>query len=139
MGLLVYNINMGNTLIGEAFNVGIILAFIFHLVPEVLIIYYRQREAGISQWRAITNGLLFKFTMIALIVIGAYLGSWISAVYWLIPLFLTISAGAMSFAAIFELTPEVLDNKEFFHDNWYKIAFTLISSFLIAVSILTIQ
>ena len=140
LGLLVYNINIGDgSVINETFNVGIILAFILHLVPEVLIIYYRQREAAISQWRAIVNGLLFKFTMIALIVIGAYLGSWISTVYWLMPLFLTTSAAAMSFAAIFELTPEVLDNKEFLNNNWYKIAFTLISSFVIAVAILTIH
>ena len=139
LGLLVYNINLGSSAIGETFNLGIILAFILHLIPEVLIIYYRQREAGISQIRAIINGLLFKFMMIALIVIGAYLGEWISAVYWLIPLFLATSAGAMSFAAIFELTPEVLDNKEFLNHNWYKISFALMASFTIAIGILTLH
>ena len=136
LGLLVYNFKYHQAY--NAFNLGLIIAFVLHLIPEILIIYYRQREANVGKWIAIINGILFKFLLIILIIIGAYLGEALNSQFWIIPLLLAISAGAMSFAALFEFIPEILHVRNDSGSVWYKISITLISSFLIAIALLTL-
>ncbi len=136
LGILVFNFR--NNMADNAFTTGIILAFIFHLIPEVLIVYYRQREAGVKMWTAIFNGIVFKFILIILIIIGAYLAQWFDAQFWIIPLLLSISAGAVSFAALFEFIPEILHVETQSKKVWYLISATLIMSFVIAIALITI-
>lgn len=138
LGILVFNFKYKYEEHIDTFTIGVIIAFIFHLIPEVLIVYYRQREAGVKMWSAILNGIVFKFILIILIIIGAYLANILKVQYWIIPLLLSISAGAISFAALFEFIPEILHVESQSKKVWYLISITLIMSFAIAIALITI-
>lgn len=94
-------------------------SFIMHIIPEELIIYYRQIEMGISRKKATLNSLLAVICIIPLIIIGAVI-SWFSLENELaIHIIQLIAASFLLFISIIEFLPEFLHDIKISGKEWY--------------------
>ncbi|MEA4115343.1 ZIP family metal transporter [Mycoplasma sp. 744] len=103
-----------------ALNIAFIISFILHIIPEILIFYYRQLEMGIKKWRAAWITLASILIFIPLMLIGIYFGSFINSSPKIIALMQAIVAGIFLFTAIVEFVPE------FYHSHHDKKIFKIV-------------
>ncbi|VEU77089.1 ZIP family metal transporter [Mycoplasmopsis columbina] len=97
-----------------------IISFILHLIPEILIFFYRQREMGISKWKATFWSISSLLFLIPLMYIGIYLGEYINKLWQIRALIQAMVAGIFLFAAIIEFLPE------FYHAHHERRLFRLV-------------
>lgn len=130
LGLLASSIaqNHGNISI---LNIIFLISYIIHVVPEELIMYYRQTEMGISRWKAARNSVFMTTTLVPFIIIGGIVGMSVSGANKevfdniIVPLVELVAASFLLFTTVIEFFPE------FLHSNiegkeWYKIIFIFI-------------
>lgn len=89
-------------------NLAFLIGFFLHLIPEELIIYYRQREIGIGKIRAAVYSVLMVSVLIPFIFLGANLGAYVSDVWQLNGIIHVIVGVLFTFTALVEFFPEVI-------------------------------
>lgn len=89
-------------------NLAFLIGFFLHLIPEELIIYYRQREIGIGKVRAAVYSVLMVGVLIPFIFLGANLGIFVSDVWQLNGIIHVIVGVLFTFTALIEFFPEVI-------------------------------
>ncbi len=100
-------------------NIVFLCSFVIHVIPEELIIYYRQIDMGISKKRATANSLIAVGLVIPLIVIGAIIG-WFSLENEIaIHVVQLIAAAFLLFISIIEFFPEFLHDLRISGKSWY--------------------
>ncbi len=100
-------------------NIIFLVSFIIHVIPEELIIYYRQIEMGITRKKAMLNSLIATTIIIPLIIVGAIIG-WFSLENELaIHIVQLIAASFLLFISIIEFVPEFLHDIKDNGKNWY--------------------
>lgn len=130
LGLLAASIAQNNGNI-SVLNIIFLVSFIIHVIPEELIMYYRQTEMGISRWKAARNSVFMTVTLVPFIIIGGAIGLSISGINKeifddvIVPIIEIVAASFLLFNTVVEFFPE------FFHSNisgkeWYKIIFIFI-------------
>lgn len=140
LGLLSVSIASNNGQINSE-NIIFLIAFAVHIIPEELILYYRQIEMGIKRWKAVKNSILATMTLIPFIVLGATVGSLVDKtnkvffeyVMIIIQLF---AASFLLFTAVIEFFPEFLHHK-LSGKEWYKIILWFILGVVFALIILS--
>ncbi|MGL5205241.1 MAG: hypothetical protein ACRC63_03245, partial [Metamycoplasmataceae bacterium] len=70
IGFLIANIQRNNEV--SVVNIVFLITFILHIIPEELVLYYRQMEIGVYKWRAAFYSFLGTFLLVPFIIIGAY-------------------------------------------------------------------
>ncbi len=109
IGFLIANIQHQGTV--SAVDIVFLITFILHIIPEELILYYRQMEMGVKKWTAARNSFLGTLLLVPFIFIGAYASQSISSNVILIS-FLKVCVGSLIlFSALVEFFPEFLHNK----------------------------
>ncbi|AYK04629.1 ZIP family metal transporter [Metamycoplasma hominis] len=91
-------------------NIPLIITFNIHILLEILVVYYRQIQYGEKKSKAILYNFLTFLLIIPFMLIGGLLGQYIehSKVFWIIPSFLALGGGIITFMSIFELVPEFI-------------------------------
>ena len=124
MGILLVNLNGNN----NVYSLGALVAFIVHIIPEIIIVYYSRIEAGYSRKQSFIFSILAQLFIIPFVFVGIALSHYIGPdsqyAFWVIPLMLSMAGIIMVWASIFELAPafiEVKDNK-----STYKLIITFI-------------
>ncbi|MCK5867077.1 MAG: hypothetical protein KAG14_01630 [Mycoplasmataceae bacterium] len=127
MGILLVNLNGNGT-----YSLGALVAFIIHIIPEVVIVYYSRIEAGYSRKQAFIFSVFAQLFVIPFVFIGIVLSNYIGPssqyAFWIIPLMLSMAGIVMVWAAIFELAPAFIEIK----DN--KSTYKLIITFMIGLT-----
>lgn len=121
LGILVVNFNAG----AHDYSLGALIAFILHMVPEVIITYHSRLQAGYSKNRSLVFAIFTQMLFLPFVFMGIALSNYISNgstyAFWIMPMMLSMAAIFMVWAAIFELAPTFLhveDNK-----STYKLIF----------------
>lgn len=140
LGLLAASIANQNGTLNES-NILFLIVFVIHIVPEELIMYYRQIEMGISRWKAVRNSILSTMFLIPFIIIG-------SAIKFnlpehsleimnelVMPIVQTLAASFLLFTSMIEFFPEFLHFK-LTGKEWYKTIFLFIIGIVIGLIIL---
>ncbi|WP_051617838.1 ZIP family metal transporter [Mycoplasmopsis iners] len=97
-----------------------IISFVLHLIPEILIFFYRQREMGINKWKATFWSISSLLMLIPLMLIGIYLGEFINKAPHAMSFVQALVAGIFLFTSIVEFLPE------FYHSHHDKKLFRLV-------------
>ncbi len=109
IGFLISNIQHEGTV--SAIDIVFLITFILHIIPEELILYYRQMEMGVKKWTAARNSFLGTLLLVPFIFIGAYASEYISSNVIFVS-FLKVCVGSLIlFSALVEFFPEFLHNK----------------------------
>ena len=61
----------------HSISLAFLIGFFLHLIPEELIIYFRQREMGISRSKALVNSVLVIMILVPFIFLGANVGQYV--------------------------------------------------------------
>ncbi|MBD5423309.1 MAG: ZIP family metal transporter [Mycoplasma sp.] len=100
-------------------NIVFLCSFVIHVIPEELIIYYRQIDMGINKTKATINSLIAICAIIPLIIIGSVI-SWFS---WeneiAIHVIQLISASFLLFISVVEFIPEFIHDIKNNGKDWY--------------------
>ncbi|QSF13843.1 ZIP family metal transporter [Mycoplasma sp. Mirounga ES2805-ORL] len=114
-GILIgYNLNQLFYGEGSSLSIAFLISFILHLIPEEIIYYYRQREMGISRWKAMLISIGIILLFIPLMLIGIYFGHVITSIWQVRSFISAVVAGIFLFTSIVEFLPE------FFHSHHDK-------------------
>lgn len=122
-------------------NILFLIVFVIHIVPEELIMYYRQIEMGITRWRAVRNSVLSTMVLIPFIIIGAAVKfslpeTSLEIVNGIVmPVVQTLAAAFLLFTSMIEFFPEFLHYK-LSGREWYKTVFLFIVGIVVALIIL---
>lgn len=109
IGFLIANIQKNNGV--SIVDIVFLSTFILHIIPEELVLYYRQMEMGINKWKAAFNSFLGTLALVPFILIGAYSSEALMDNVILIS-FLKVCVGSLIlFSALIEFIPEFLHNK----------------------------
>ncbi len=117
-------------------NIIFLCSFVVHIIPEELIIYYRQIEMNISVKKATINSLIAVCSIIPLIILGSVI-TWFSLDNeFAIHIVQLISASFLLFISIVEFIPE------FIHDvkkgkEWYIVILIWIIGIAIGIFVLS--
>ncbi|WP_027120372.1 ZIP family metal transporter [Mycoplasmopsis lipofaciens] len=119
-----------------ALNAAFLISFILHLIPEEIIFYYRQREMGISKWKAVFNSFASLLLFIPLMLLGIYLGKYINQIWQLSAFVQAMISGTFLFTAIIEFLPEI---NHAHHDKKFikKVLFVFLLGIIICATILS--
>lgn len=108
IGFLIANIQKKGF---DVTSIVFLVTFVLHIIPEELILYYRQMEMGIKKWTAARNSFFGTLLLVPFIFIGAYASEALSHNVILIS-FLKVCVGSLIlFSALVEFIPEFLHNK----------------------------
>lgn len=138
IGFSVYNIFISNQNISafDAISIVFLITFVIHTVPEEIVFYYRQREMGISSFKATLNSILGLSLIVPFIFIGMLMKFGIEnstnqnvVMHGIIPMINAAIGITMIFTAFVEFLPE------FFHTslNEKKKWIGVISTFFVGV------
>lgn len=133
LGILLVNFNSGSE-----FAFASLLAFILHIIPELIIIYYARIENGDTRVKSLIFSLTVKFLLIPFIFLGILISNYIdvnsSGTFWIIPFMLAIAGIVMIWGSIFELGPLFIHSKDNVNEM-YKLIFTFIIGLTLSMSI----
>lgn len=100
-------------------NIVFLCSFILHIIPEELIIYYRQIDMGIKRKKATINSLIAIIAIIPLIIVGSVV-AWFSIDNEIaIHVVQLISASFLLFISIVEFIPEFIHDIKDNGKLWY--------------------
>lgn len=122
-------------------NLGFIIVFIAHMIPEAVFIYYRQREMGLTKIKSLLNAFYTKIIILPFIFVGGFALQAIppsEATDWIMPFLFTVTGSILIFVSIIELVPEFIDNKNMSSKTWYItiLFFTIGMIFALALTLL---
>ena len=83
-----------------------LFAIILHIIPEVLLVYYRQIDAGVTKKKAFLYSLLVKLVFFPLILIGSALNTVMTSLWWFKPLLFAMGGTFMVYAGVHEFALE---------------------------------
>lgn len=83
-----------------------LFAIILHIIPELMIVFYRQIEMGVPKGKAYINSILIKIVFLPLIIIGNLLTTWTTEQWWFLPALYLMGGAFLIYASFIELTPE---------------------------------
>lgn len=121
----------------DANSIIFLVTFMIHIIPEELIIYYRQIDSGINKWKATFNSFLATLLLVPFILVGVYGTGAIDNAYF----FAFVKAcvgGFFIFVALVEFIPE------FFHrkldgKTWYITIFCLLLGIICATAVMSLH
>lgn len=132
MGILLVNFNNG----GE-FSFAALLAFILHIIPELIIIYYARLENGDTRIQALIFSIGVKLLLIPFIFLGIVISNYIDMssnyTFWIMPMLLSIAGIVMIWGSIFELGPVFIHTED--DKNAYKLIFVFIIGLSLSMAI----
>lgn len=139
LGFLIFSISEKQDI--DLLQIMFLVTFILHMIPEALIIFYRQIEVGIDKWKATLNSFLATMILIPFIFIGAYSSSAIhsNANFEIIFAIAKVCVGSFFiYTALIEFIPE------FLHQNinaktWYFSMIFLIIGIVSCLSIFSVH
>lgn len=140
LGLLAASIANQNGVLDQS-NILFLIVFVIHIVPEELIMYYRQIEMGITRWKAVRNSMLSTMFLIPFIIIGSAVkfslpeNSFEIMNQLVMPIVQTLAASFLLFTSMIEFFPEFLHFK-LSGKEWYKTVFLFIVGIVIGLIIL---
>ena len=124
IGILLVNFNFAD---GE-YTLAALLAFLLHMIPDMVIIYYARIEAGYSRLNSFIFSIIAKLIIIPFIFIGIAISNYTSMssneTFWIIPFLLSIAGIVMVWGAVFELAPSFIHIKN--NKDTYKLIFMFI-------------
>ena len=131
MGFLIINLNNG----GE-FAPSILLAFVLHIIPEIVITYIAKLQKKSDRKKAFRFAFWTQLIIIPFIFIGiliSYFGDFYDVknhkqIFWILPMLLIISGVLIIWGSIFELGPA------FVHVENTKETYKLILAFIVGLS-----
>ena len=142
LGLLAASIASANGQINLE-NILFLIVFVIHIVPEELIMYYRQIEIGISRWKAVRNSIFSTLFLVPFIIIGATVAfslptdsQSLAVVNGIVmPIVQALAASFLLFTSMIEFFPEFLHHK-LNGREWYKTIILFIIGIIVALIIL---
>lgn len=120
-------------------NIVFLCSFIIHIIPEELIIYYRQIDMGISKKKATLNSLIAIASIIPLIIIGAIISWFSQANQVAIAIIQLVSASFLLFISIVEFIPEFIHDLKNNGKAWYLIILIWIIGVVIGLFVISLH
>ncbi|MCC3161010.1 MAG: hypothetical protein K4H23_04850 [Mollicutes bacterium PWAP] len=98
------SILIGAFLLSPVAEESALLSILAHLIPEILIVFYRQIEAGIKKRKALLSSILIKLLFIPMILVGSIVASKIKtlSLWWFKPLIYILGGTLLLYAAVNE-------------------------------------
>ena len=118
-------------------NIVFLCSFLIHIIPEELIIYYRQIQMNIPVKKATINSLIAVCSIIPLIVLGSVI-TWFSLNNeFAIHVVQLIAASFLLFISIVEFIPEFIHDVKTNGKEWYIIILIWIIGIAIGIFVLS--
>lgn len=118
-------------------NLGIILVFIIHIIPETIVIYDRLEKMNISRTKIFIHILVMKLIIIPFLFIGAFLFNFLNNYVYLISALMACTGVILIFVAVIEIVPEFIHTSKINAKTWYTtlgfFGLGLITSILISL------
>lgn len=132
--------NTGSNTIAGFENWGMIIIFIIHLIPTTLVIYLIQLDVQNNRrWKALFISILLLMIMIPFTILGGFLINNIQAIWWLMPLFYSISGTLMTLGGILEVIPEFIHMRNAKISEWIWIVVWLSAAIILSIILLLIH
>ena len=90
-------------------DASLLVVLILHIIPEVMLVYYRMIDLGYSKLKAFTLSFLIKIIFFPLIILGTAINQAVSAIWWIQPLLFGSVAVILTYSVITELMPEFMN------------------------------
>lgn len=118
-------------------NIVFLCSFLIHIIPEELIIYYRQIQMNIPVKKATINSLIAVCSIIPLIILGSVI-TWFSLNNeFAIHVVQLIAASFLLFISIVEFIPEFIHDVKTNGKEWYIIILIWIIGIAIGIFVLS--
>ena len=118
-------------------NIIFLCSFLIHIIPEELIIYYRQIQMNIPVKKATINSLIAVCSIIPLIILGSVI-TWFSLNNeFAIHVVQLIAASFLLFISIVEFIPEFIHDVKTNGKEWYIIILIWIIGIAIGIFVLS--
>ena len=118
-------------------NIIFLCSFLIHIIPEELIIYYRQIQMNIPVKKATINSLIAVCSIIPLIILGSVI-TWFSLNNeFAIHVVQLIAASFLLFISIVEFIPEFIHDVKTNGKEWYIIILICIIGIAIGIFVLS--
>ena len=118
-------------------NIIFLCSFLIHIIPEELIIYYRQIQMNIPVKKATINSLIAVCSIIPLIILGSII-TWFSLNNeFAIHVVQLIAASFLLFISIVEFIPEFIHDVKTNGKEWYIIILIWIIGIAIGIFVLS--
>ncbi|UUD35281.1 ZIP family metal transporter [Mycoplasmopsis caviae] len=114
------------------------ISFIMHLIPEEIVFYYRQREMGVSRWKAISTSIGCLFLFLPMMLLGIFLGKYIQNIWQLRAFLQATIAGIFFFTATMEFLPEFYST-HYDAKMFKKVMITFMAGLVVCALILAIH
>jgi len=85
------------------------IAISLHLIPEIMLMYYRQIEMNYSKKKIFANIILINVIFVPMILLGSALQKAISSTWWLGSMIFFTTGIIMSYGSISEFIPEYIN------------------------------
>lgn len=132
--------NTGSNTIAGFENWGMIVIFVIHLIPTTLVIYLIQLDVQNNRrWKALFISILLLMIMIPFTILGGFLINNIQAIWWLMPLFYSISGTLMTLGGILEVIPEFIHMRNAKISEWIWIVVWLSAAVILSIILLLIH
>ncbi|NQZ65829.1 MAG: hypothetical protein HRT99_01255 [Mycoplasmatales bacterium] len=103
------SILIGSFLINPVGEDTALFAILLHLIPEALVVFYRQIDAGLSKRKAFVYSIFAKLFFLPAIFIFTLIGNSISDIWWFKIALYAFGGTFLLYAAINELTVDFLE------------------------------
>lgn len=114
-------------------NIGLIISFLIHMLPILIISNFFQLDLKIKKFKIIINTFLISLFMVVFTFLGTFIGYFTIYIYWILPLLFSISGGILLFMSIIELVPEFIKNKNTQTKSWYITITFFISGIILSL------
>ena len=110
IGGLLYNANY----LGSEYSMLALIAFIIHIIPELLIVYFGLLDSGKSRKETFGYASLAKIAIIPGIFLGLAFGeiTTFASMFWFQPLIFIIVGSLLVWGVIIELAPEFIHHRQ---------------------------
>lgn len=120
-------------------NFGIILLFIIHDIPVMIVLFFEQKNK-IKNIKIFFYMVLNVLISVPFIFLGGYAGEYFISsnnTFWIIPFLEILTGSSLLFTTLMEIIPEFIHNKHLCSKHWYLTVLWL-SIGIILASILTL-
>lgn len=114
-------------------NVGLIVSFLIHMLPILIISNFFQLDLKIKKIKIVINTLLISLFMVLFTFVGTFTGYFTINIYWLLPFLFSMSGGILVLMSIMELVPEFIKNRSAKAKTWYITIFFFITGMILSL------
>lgn len=136
LGFLLYD---SGSKIFQIENIGLLIAFVLHLIPTTICIYYINILKTNNKRNSFLLAISSNLIIVPFIFVGITITHYAINVYWLFPFLLSATSGSLIFVSIIDFSPEFLTKYSLGTKEWISMTVFITIGIFIGLVLSIIQ